>query len=85
MKDFFNVYRRNSGREKHWDIGDGERRAFRIRGGEDGAPFTVCGEGKYSEVTQGKWLQFNSLSGAMAWISDYFMHEPPQPKEQENI
>lgn len=72
MSRFFNVVRRNKG---HWDIGDGDCRAFRIRGGENGAPFCICGEGKYSDVTGGKWIEFHSVSNAMAWIADYFMKE----------
>ncbi len=83
MHNFFNVVRRNSGREKHWDIGDGERRAFRIRGGEDGSPFLVCGEGKHSAATKGGWLEFHSLSGAMAWIADYFMKEEACTTKQQ--
>jgi len=75
MSNFFSVTRRNKG---HWDIGDGDRRAFRIRGGEAGKSFAVTGEGEYEGAIGDGWLEFHSLSSAMSWIADYFMQEPPE-------
>ena len=70
----FSVKQRNP---RHWDVGTDGKRAFRIRGrGSEGISkegcFCVIGEQPHEGIMKDG---FETLSGAMGWVTDYLMHE----------